>query len=63
MHVNIYIERVKIKFFVLINVSQETDAEEDLREAFKVFDKEQNGYICANEVTIPLFLSQTYLMT
>lgn len=31
-------------------MSQETDAEEELREAFKVFDKDQNGYISANEV-------------
>lgn len=29
---------------------QETDAEEELKEAFKVFDKDQNGYISANEV-------------
>lgn len=31
---------------------QETDAEEELKEAFKVFDKDQNGYISANEVNI-----------
>ena len=30
--------------------NQETDAEEELKEAFKVFDKDQNGYISANEV-------------
>lgn len=29
---------------------QETDAEEELKEAFKVFDKDQNGYISATEV-------------
>lgn len=29
---------------------QETEADEDLREAFKVFDKDQDGYISANEV-------------
>jgi len=29
---------------------QETDAEEELKEAFKVFDKDQNGYISASEV-------------
>ncbi|KAG0464276.1 hypothetical protein HPP92_019916 [Vanilla planifolia] len=29
---------------------KETDAEEELREAFKVFDKDQNGYISANEL-------------
>lgn len=34
---------------------QETDAEEELKEAFKVFDKDQNGYISAEEVTL-LFL-------
>ncbi|RXH82875.1 hypothetical protein DVH24_003373 [Malus domestica] len=28
----------------------ETDAEEELKEAFKVFDKDQNGYISATEV-------------
>ena len=31
---------------------QETDAEEELKEAFKVFDKDQNGYISAEEVSI-----------
>ncbi|KAG6382578.1 hypothetical protein SASPL_157750 [Salvia splendens] len=29
---------------------QETDAEEELKEAFKVFDKDQNGYISAEEL-------------
>lgn len=31
--------------------NQETDAEEELKEAFKVFDKDQNGYISASEVS------------
>ncbi|XP_057783343.1 calmodulin-like protein 8 isoform X1 [Salvia miltiorrhiza] len=30
--------------------NQETDAEEELKEAFKVFDKDQNGYISASEL-------------
>lgn len=29
---------------------QETEADEELREAFKVFDKDQDGYISGNEV-------------
>ena len=29
---------------------QDTDSEEELKEAFKVFDKDQNGYISAAEV-------------
>jgi EF hand len=29
---------------------QDTDSEEELREAFKVFDKDGNGYISAAEV-------------
>ncbi|KAI5397774.1 Calmodulin-3, variant 2 [Lathyrus oleraceus] len=29
---------------------KDTDAEEELREAFKVFDKDQNGYISASEL-------------
>lgn len=29
---------------------QETDSEDELREAFKVFDKDGNGYISASEV-------------
>nr|2KN2_A Chain A, Calmodulin [Glycine max] len=28
----------------------DTDAEEELKEAFKVFDKDQNGYISASEL-------------
>lgn len=34
---------------------QDTDSEEELKEAFKVFDKDQNGFISAAEVkTLPL---------
>ena len=29
---------------------QEIDVEEELKEAFKVFDKDQNGFISASEV-------------
>lgn len=29
---------------------QDTDSEEELKEAFKVFDKDQNGFISAAEV-------------
>ncbi len=32
------------------HVSQDTDSEEELKEAFKVFDKDQNGFISAAEV-------------
>ncbi len=31
-------------------VPQDTDSEEELKEAFKVFDKDQNGFISAAEV-------------
>ncbi|KAL5988720.1 hypothetical protein ACLOJK_026821 [Asimina triloba] len=31
---------------------KESDAMEELREAFKVFDKDQNGYISANELRL-----------
>ena len=30
---------------------QDTDSEEELKEAFKVFDKDQNGFISAAEVS------------
>ena len=33
---------------------QETDQEEELREAFKVFDRDGNGFISAAEVSKPL---------
>jgi hypothetical protein len=33
---------------------QDTDSEEELREAFKVFDKDGNGFISAAEVRPPL---------
>lgn len=29
---------------------QENDADDELKEAFKVFDKDQDGYISPNEV-------------
>ena len=32
------------------NTLKDTDSEEELREAFKVFDKDQNGFISAAEV-------------
>jgi calcium-binding protein CML len=35
----------------MANQLQETDADEELKEAFKVFDKDQNGYISASEVS------------
>lgn len=35
-------------------IPQECEAEEELKEAFKVFDKDQDGYISANEVIITL---------
>lgn len=34
-------------------MSQDSDSEEELREAFKVFDKDGNGYISAAEVRSP----------
>ncbi|XP_047945565.1 calmodulin-like protein 8 isoform X1 [Salvia hispanica] len=38
-------------YFIFNTVfDQETDAEEELKEAFKVFDKDQNGYISATEL-------------
>ena len=33
---------------------QDSDSEEELREAFKVFDKDGNGFISAAEVQPPL---------
>lgn len=33
-----------------LQLPQDTDSEEELKEAFKVFDKDQNGYISAAEV-------------
>lgn len=33
---------------------QDHDNEEELREAFKVFDKDGNGFISAAEVRLPL---------
>ena len=45
-------------FFFLVN--QETDAEEELKEAFKVFDKDQNGYISATEVNLPSIPSHLF---
>lgn len=38
--------------FVELKLPQDTDSEEELREAFKVFDKDQNGFISAAEVKI-----------
>lgn len=29
---------------------KDTDQEDEIREAFRVFDKDDNGYICANEL-------------
>ena len=35
----------------LLYVLQDSDSEEELREAFKVFDKDGNGFISAAEVS------------
>ena len=42
--------------------NQETDAEDELKEAFKVFDKDQNGYISANEVNFDIFFFIIFLL-
>ncbi|KAL3507785.1 hypothetical protein ACH5RR_033167 [Cinchona calisaya] len=43
-----------IEFVEFLNLmaqkAKETDTEEELKEAFKVFDKDQNGYISASEL-------------
>lgn len=41
---------------------QETDAEEELKEAFKVFDKDQNGYISANDVSLYFFEFRVFIV-
>ena len=41
---------------------KDTDSEEELKEAFKVFDKDQNGYISAaevNTISVSLMLSSS----
>ncbi|CAH9095491.1 unnamed protein product [Cuscuta epithymum] len=44
-----------IEFSEFINLMakkiKETDEDEEIKEAFKVFDKDQNGYISASEVS------------
>lgn len=42
---------------VLIGPLQDTDHEEELREAFKVFDKDGNGFISAAEVRVAVVVS------
>lgn len=39
----------------MVMVLQDSDSEEELREAFKVFDKDGNGFISAAEVCPGLF--------
>ena len=41
------VDQCNVFFFLL----KDTDSEEELKEAFKVFDKDQNGYISAAEVS------------
>lgn len=50
VHINMPTEVNAISLFV-----KDTDSEEELKEAFKVFDKDQNGFISAAEV-FQLFL-------
>lgn len=38
--------------FFFFSPFKDTDSEEELKEAFKVFDKDQNGFISAAEVII-----------
>ncbi|KAF9589572.1 hypothetical protein IFM89_025698 [Coptis chinensis] len=45
-------KREKSKFLPFL-LLKDTDSEEELKEAFKVFDKDQNGFISAAEVTDP----------
>ncbi|CAA0828293.1 Calmodulin-like protein 8 [Striga hermonthica] len=41
---------VLVGVFLVFFVGIDVDAEEELKEAFKVFDKDQDGYICAEEL-------------
>ena len=41
---------------------QDSDSEEELREAFKVFDKDGNGFISAAEVQPPPLLPRPRLV-
>ena len=36
----------------MFELLQDIDSEEELKEAFKVFDKDQNGYISEAEVSV-----------
>lgn len=43
---------------------KDTDSEEELKEAFKVFDKDQNGFISAaevNNISVSLMLSSSLI--
>lgn len=40
----------KRNIYIFARSMQETNVEEELKEAFKVFDKDQNGFISASEV-------------
>lgn len=46
LHMGAYIFVTPFSFLLL----KDTDSEEELKEAFKVFDKDQNGFISAAEV-------------
>ena len=41
--------------FDIIRFLQDSDSEEELREAFKVFDKDGNGFISAAEVGLHIY--------
>ena len=43
--------RPRLQPSAICSALQDSDSEEELREAFKVFDKDGNGYISAAEVS------------
>lgn len=46
----VVILKVDVVNYLCILIQKETEAEEELKEAFRVFDKDHDGYISPSEV-------------
>ena len=50
--------RIFLVIIIIIREIQDTEIEDEIREAFRVFDKEGHGFICAPGVFLYIFIEK-----
>lgn len=58
----VVILKVDVVNYLCILIQKETEAEEELKEAFRVFDKDHDGYISPSEVQCFFFFFLIFIL-